>query len=189
MIGRNLSNTDFQTYFISKEESNCPLIYEIIRIGKKIKDLNLTNKINEIVISLRYGKRILINAEAKALGDLKKEDILEIVDYDPIKKILLVIGQKLPRIDTPVHWIIHHARDDINAVIQINFDKLDRKFSNIIPITEKESKPGTLEQAKEILKQFRNSKRVIIRNQGLILAGKSLKELEKAVVNTLEELK
>jgi len=160
MIGKNFSNSYFQTFYISKQESNCPLINEIIRIGKKSK--NLKNNIDEVVISLRYGKRILINAEVKAFGELKKEDILEIVDYDPIKKILLIIGQKSPIIHTPIHWLIHHARDDINAIIQINYDKLDSKFFNIAPITEKESKPGTLEQAKEILKQLRNSKRVLL---------------------------
>ena len=189
MNAGNLSNPYFKTFYISKEESNCPLIYEIIRIGKKFKNLNLNKDINEIIISLRYGKRILINSEVSSFGDLKKEDILEIVDYDPIKNILLIIGQKLPNINTPVHWLVHHARNDINAVIQINYRKLDLKSNNIIPITEKESKPGTLEQAKEILKQFRSSKQVIIRNQGLIFAGKSIKEIEEAVINTYEELK
>jgi ribulose-5-phosphate 4-epimerase/fuculose-1-phosphate aldolase len=187
MIERNLPLFNFQTFYLSKEESNCPLIYEIIRVGKKLKDLNLKDKVREITISLRYGKRILINAKENSFEDLKKGDILEIVDYDPIKKIILTIGQKSPKIDTPVHWILHQARDDINAIIQIDYNKLDQKFYNILPITENETKAGTLEQAKEILKQLRNSKRIIIRNQGLIFAGKSIKGLEETILETLEE--
>ena len=82
MIGRDFSNSYFHTIYISKEESNCPLIYEIIRIGKKFSNLTTKNNIKEIIISLRYGKRILINAEAKSFGELKKEDILVLIVFE-----------------------------------------------------------------------------------------------------------
>ena len=189
MIISNLPNLNFQTFYVSKEESNCPLIPEIVKIGKNFKELNLLNQINEIVISLRYSKWVLINADDCDFGEIKKEDFLEIVDYDPIKKILLTMGPKRSRIETPVHWLIHHARDEINAVIQINDEYSGAKLGKKIPVTEKEYPSGTLEQTKEILKKLRNSKRVIIKNQGVLFVGNSIKEVEEIVLKTYEELK
>jgi ribulose-5-phosphate 4-epimerase/fuculose-1-phosphate aldolase len=179
----------FQTFYVSKEESNCPLISEIIRIGKKFKDLNLSEKINDSVISLRYGKRVLLNSDGSNFAELMKEDILEIVDYDPIKRIVLTMGPKEPRIETPIHWLILHTRDEINVVIQINDENLVNKFGKMIPITENEYPSGTLEQAKEILKNLRDSKRVVIKNQGILFVGNSIKDVEETILKTYEELK
>jgi hypothetical protein len=157
MIISNLPNLNFQTFYVSKEESNCPLIPEIVRIGKNFKELNLLNQINEIVISLRYSKRILINADDSDFGEIKKEDF--------------------------------YARDEINAVVQINDENSGTKLGKKMPVTEKEYPSGTLEQTKEILKKLRNSKRVIIKNQGVLLVGNSIKEVEEIALKTYEELK
>ena len=183
MTGRNLS---FQTFFVSREQSNCPLVSDIIRIGKKFEEHGLL-KNNSGVISLGYGKRIIVNENNMDLGNLKRENILEIVDYDPVKKIVLAIGQKEPCIETSVHWLIHHARDDVNAVIQLNGEKLIERFSKNLPTTEKEYPSGSLELAKEILKTLRTSKSIVIKNKGVLFVGASLKEVEDLVLKTYEE--
>ena len=169
----------FQTFYVSKEGSNCPLIANAIKVEKNLKE----NNISEIIISQRYGKRILINT----LEDVEetREKFLEIVDYDPIKKVVLAMGAKEPRTETPLHWFIHHARNEVNAVIQINDEGFASKIKKA-PETEKDYSVVTLEQIKDILKQLRESKKVIIKNQGVIFVGSSIDEAEKLV---LEEIK
>jgi ribulose-5-phosphate 4-epimerase/fuculose-1-phosphate aldolase len=188
MLDKNLTNSGLQTFYISKEESNCPLISEIIRIGKKLKEYDMIENPDKTIMSLSYGKRLLINANNTNFVELKQKDFLEIVDFDPIKNVLLTMGPKEPCIDTSVHWLIHHSRNEVNVIIQvydIRAGKLDKKY----PITDKEYPNGTLEQAKEVLRLLRESKIVIIKNQGIVFVGSSVKEVEELLLKTLGELK
>jgi ribulose-5-phosphate 4-epimerase/fuculose-1-phosphate aldolase len=188
MFDNNLTLPSFQTFYLSKEESNCPLISEVVRIGKRIKDSEMIENVDKTIMSLRYGKRLLINANNTSFGEIKQKDFLEIVDYDPVKKVLLTMGFKEPYIDSSVHWLIHHARNEVNAIIQL-YDINTEKLVKTIPITEKDYPIGSLEQAKEILKCLRNSKIVIIKNQGIMFVGSNVKEVEDLLIKTLEELK
>jgi len=185
MIRGNLPDFNFQTFYVSKEESNCPLISDIIKTSKKLRELDSLKEINQIIISLRYIKRMLINADKSNFEDLKQEDFLEIVDYDPLKKVILLIGPKEPRIETPIHWLIHNSRVEINAVIQINDKKLAEKLEKKLPSTEKDYPIGTLDQAKEVLKILRNSKIVVIKNQGVLFVGNNIKQAEDLIIKNL----
>jgi ribulose-5-phosphate 4-epimerase/fuculose-1-phosphate aldolase len=187
MINEKLTKPGVQTLFVSKEQSNCPLIPDIVRLGKKFKDLGLLEEITTAFVSLKYGKRLLTNGSNSNIGNIKIDDILEIVDYNPTKKIILAIGSKNPYIETSVHWLIHHARDDVNAVIQFNSEKLAERLSKKLPTTEKEKPPGTFELAKEVLKILRTSKNLVIKNSGVLFVGNSLKEAEESALITLRE--
>jgi hypothetical protein len=188
MIRKNLTNLSFQTFYVSQEQSNCPLVSDIVKIGKKFEEYGLL-KNNSGVISLGYGKRILINGNGVSLADVKREDVLEIVDYDPVKKIVLAIGQKEPHIETPVHWIIHHARNDVNAIIQLNDENLVKKIQKKLLATEKTYSSRTLELAKDILKALRTSKSIAIKDKGALFVGTCLKEAEDLVLKTHGESK
>jgi hypothetical protein len=151
MFDENLTISSLQTFYVSKEESNCPLISEIIRIGKKLKEYDMIENPDKTIMSISYGKRLLINANNTNFVELKQKDFLEIVDFDPVKNVLLTMGPKEPCIDTSVHWLIHHSRNEVNAIIQvydIRAGKLEKKY----PITDKEYPNGTLEQVKEVLR-------------------------------------
>ena len=189
MKKEKIPSFSFQTFYVSKEESNCPLISEIVRISKKFKESNLSKNINQTVVSMRYLKRMLINADNCDFKEIKQEDFLEIVDYDPLKKVVLVIGPKEPRIETPIHWLIHNARTEVNTVVQINDKALAEKLEKKLPTTEKEYPSGTLEQAKEILRNLRNSKVVVIKNQGILFVGDNTKEAEDLVLKMFEEVR
>ena len=180
-----IGSHSFQTFYTSKEESNCPLITEIIRIGKKIKNQGLSKDITSVIVSLRYGHRIIINGDYNDVGGIKRGEILEIVDYDPVKKILLTIGLIQPRVETPVHWIIHHARNEVNAIIQLNGEKIVEKLKGKIPSTKDEQIPGSFEMVKEVLKTLRTGKSVLIKNQGVLFVGKSVKEVKEQVFKNI----
>jgi len=179
----------FQAFYVSREESNCPLLPEIVKTGKKLKDLGILENIETTSISMKYGKRVLMNAKNTDIRDIIRKDFLEIVDYDPVKKVILTMGPKEPRLESSIHWFIHHAREEVNAVIMINDVDLSEKFSKKLPVTEKEYSIITLEQIKEILKILRNSKKLVIKNKGVLFVGNSMGEAEKLVIDTFEEFK
>ena len=176
----SLSDLYFQTFFVSKEKSNCPLIADALRIEKRMKEKGMT----DVIISQRYGKRVLINSFADEEEE-SRDNFLEIVDYDPIKKIVLAMGDKKPRIETSLHWFIHHARNEINAVVQINDEGVFKKLKKI-PETKDEYPIGTIEQIKEVMKGLRNSSKVIIKNQGAIFVGSSINEVEKLIMESIK---
>ncbi len=178
----NSEYNPFQTYFLSRELTKCPLYFDIIKFLKKINQLDLEQK-NNVIISISFGKRLLVTNNNINIEKINQEDIVEVVDYNPIKKIVLVIGQKDPNIQTPVHWLIHHARNDIHAIVQVNDKELIKKFTNNYPTTEIEFPSGSLDLAKEILKKLKISKNIIIKNSGCLYTGMNLKEIEKVIFN------
>ena len=185
MIGENIS---FQTFYTSKEESNCPLITEFVRIDRNIEKKGFSKDIDSLTSSMRYGKRVIINSDYEKIGEISRRDILEIVDYDPVKKTLLVIGPKKPKVDSSVHWMIHHARSEINAVVQLNGQKILEKFEGKIPSTENEQTPGSFEMIKEVLKILRDSKSVFVKNYGIIFVGNGVNDVEGNILNVYKKI-
>ena len=183
MIERNIAPVLFQTFFVSRENSVSPMIVDIIKLGKKFEELSL--KEAECNISLSYGKHLLINARDVNVEHMKQQDIVEIVDYDPIKNIVLAIGKKYPCIETPVHWIIQKARHDVHAVVEIRSKKLYETCCNHLPVTEK-TPCGTIDRAKTVLKTLQNEKNICIQDEGILLAGLHLKEIEDSLIKIIE---
>ncbi len=168
-----------QIFYVSKEETNCPLIIEIIKLSKKLKEKNILKKDNEAVFSLTFGKRMIINGTVKDFSNIKRDEFLEVVDFDPIKNNLLLIGPTEPRIETSLHWIIHHARDDVNFIVQIK--KTD--IINKIKVTYVSDKYpiGSLDYSLEVLKVLRRNKKVIIKNNSLLIVGRNISDIEKQI--------
>ena len=184
MIRKNLINASFQTFFVSKEKCSCPLAVEIIKISEKIKKLRLLKNTTG-AISLSYGKRMVVQRAGSSFDDLNLDDFVEVVDYDPLKKIMLVIGKSEPCIEASVHWMIHHARDDINAIMQINKEGIVERFSKKFPVTERLFPLGSIDLVKEVLKTLKNSKNIIIKDTGVMFTGADLKELEDTVLENI----
>ena len=185
MNERILPNPVQQIIFVSRETSNCPLIAEMIRLGHRLQELGVPES-DVGIVSLDYGKRLLINGKNMDIKKMSQPDVVEIVDYDPLKNIMMVIGTKDPCLQTPVHWIIQKARHDINALLQINSKALVERLKGALPMTENEKTTGSLDQVKEILKTLRNGKTIIIRNEGILFAGINIQEIEHALQTHLE---
>jgi hypothetical protein len=180
MNERILPSPSLHILFVSRETSKCPLISDMITLGQSLQELGLTDK-ETGSISLDYGRRLLINAQNVDIKKMTQQDIVEIVDYDPLKNIMMVIGLNDPTRETPVHWIIQKARHDVNAILQIKSTALFERYQKKLPTTEKETKPATLERAKEILKTLQNGKTILIRNEGILFAGINGKEIHDAI--------
>ncbi|MBN1860510.1 MAG: class II aldolase/adducin family protein [Candidatus Thermoplasmatota archaeon] len=180
MNERTLPSPSLHTLFVSKEVSRCPLISEMIKLGQHLQTWEITSK-DSGILSMDYGKRLLINAQNVNLQKMTQQDVVEIVDYDPLKNIMMVIGPKDPSAETPVHWIIQKARVDINALLQINSPSLFERFQGKFPTTEVKTKPATLERAKEILRVLRTNKTILLQNEGILFTGLTIKEISSSL--------
>ncbi|MBN2066106.1 MAG: class II aldolase/adducin family protein [Candidatus Thermoplasmatota archaeon] len=184
MIEKGLTNTRVQTFFISREQSSCPLVAELAELGKLLKERRIIDSVRG-VISFGFGKRLLCTGSKKNLSDLQREDFLEIVDYDPVKNILLVIGSTYPCPETPTHWLVHRARADVNVIIQLEGKDMLTKIGKKIPSTENECVSGSFESTKEILTTLRKSRSIIIKNAGLFVVGSNLQQVEGTMLEAL----
>ncbi len=162
-----------RTLFLSREEVKNPLVDEIKRAGKIVKEKGLVEGTYGN-ISVRYGKRIVITAANSDLGKLSNDDIVEVVDYNPATDVAMVIGLKEPSTETPMHWLIYR-RDDINAIIHVH-----ATFEEA-PTSEKYAKEGTLELAMEAIKALKNSKIANLRGHGSIAVGINMEEALKVL--------
>ena len=184
MLGEETHPYGFQTFYNSREQSRCPLIPEIVRIYQDFIDKNILDDESYAVISIRYGKRILINGSNNSKFS-EIENFLEVVDYDPVKNIVLVIGPALPYRETPIHCLIQNARRGVNSIIQINskkiFEKLNCNIQNQI-----EEKNNYLEYAKDILTILRENNFVMIKDKGIIVVGKNIFDSKQNLFSILK---
>jgi len=175
-----INNKSFQSIKISNEITNFKIIPDIIEIIKKLNE-KLNFKIDEdIIISIKYGKRIVINCENSNLKKIQIDDFIEIADYNPIKKLFLIIGKHEPDFNMTFHWIIQNARREINVLIQLKTNLL---------INKKKIKDDSIEIAKDILLKFRDSNIVFTEKYGIFIIGNSLNEIQNIIDKLIEEVK
>lgn len=184
MTGKGLTNTHIQTFFISRGQSGCPIITELVTLGKLLKERNVVDAVRGM-ISFSYGKRLLCTGIKKNLSDLRREDFLEIVDYDPVKNVLLAIGSAEPCPETSTHWLVHRARADVNIIIQLEGGNILKKVEKKIPSTENKYSSGSFESTKEILTTLRKSNSIMIKNTGLFVVGGSVKQVEDTILEAV----
>lgn len=156
----------FETFFLGKEKINNPLIKEMISIGKELGNIFSEDVAGNI--SVRYGKRMLITSHNE-IASLTTDDFVEVIDYDAVRNIALVIGEREPSYEMPMHWLIYR-REDINAIIHIH-----EIFDGLLT-TEKEEPPGSFEIALEALKMLKNKNCINLKNHGCIAVGKNLRK-------------
>ena len=184
MIGNDINRFGFQYFYVSKQGSNCTLIPTAVAFLNKLIENHPNLDLSVPIISLSYGKRIIINS---ATQDIDKINFLEIVDYDPIKHTYLLLGLSKPPIQTPLHWMVLNAKKEINVLLQMKIDLTNNHSSKKIPHINSEYLPWSLEGIKEILKLLRNNSCIIINNENILCAGFDLKEIETLIYEIIED--
>jgi ASC-1-like (ASCH) protein len=182
-----IDNKPFQSIKVSNEISNFKLISEMIKLIKKLNEkLNLKIDENKI-ISVKYGKRIVLNSENSNLKKIQIDDFIEIVDYNPIKKLFLTIGTHEPDFNMTLHWIIQNARKKANLLVQLNSNLLINHIIKKKNEEEKQIPDNSIEIAKDILIKLRASNTAYLENYGIFIIGNSFNDIE-IIINKLTEL-
>ncbi len=186
MNKKKIKSLPIQVFYTSKEETNSPLVVDLMKIAKNLKQKKLIENKTDTTISLKYGKRVLINSFIQDYFKIKKEELIEIVDYDPIKNNLLLIGSADPKDESALHFMIHHAREEIKIVVQIN-DKDLLETKKKVPILDDKLPLNSIDFIKLVLKNLKENKIIGIKNNGLLIVSKNKEELENITKKYLEE--
>jgi hypothetical protein len=115
---------------------------------------------------------------------MREGDIVEVTDYDPVRKTSLVIGLREPSKFVPLHWLS----------LQTNPDKLVTLFLFVDPappgidIFSSKLLHGSFEEAMEVAKVLKASKKdvIFIDGGGLFMVSKNLETLSKDFKALLE---
>ena len=181
------NNNMHQSIKMSNEISNFKIIPDVINIIKESNNKLNFSKDEDIIVSVKYGKRIVINCEKLNLKEIKRDDFLEIVDYNPIKKLFLVIGKHDPDLNMAIHWIVQNARREINILIQLKSNSLNNLFTNMYSNTKK-YKDTPIEISKDILFKLRDKQIAYNEIYGIFIIGNNLKEIKNILNKLIEEI-
>ena len=122
------------------------------------------------------------------MDTVKPDDFIEIIDYNPIKKIILTIGPREPDFNMTIHWIIQNARRETNVIIQLNSNLLIKKLIKKKDEIEKNIQEISFEIAKDLLIKFRDKNIAYIKKFGIFIIGSNLKNMENIISRLFEEL-
>jgi hypothetical protein len=136
---------------------------------------------------LTRGFLVTVDAQLGAMGE---GDIVEVTDYDPVRKTSIVIGMREPSAYVPLHWLALRTHPELLCSLLIITDKVPagvKVFSSTLL-------PGSFEEAMEVAKALKASKRdvIFLENRGLFLVARDLDGLVarlKAVLSGKEAKK
>jgi methanogenic corrinoid protein MtbC1 len=121
---------------------------------------------------------------------MKPEDFIEIVDYNPVKKIFLSIGPNNPDFNMTFHWLVQNARKEINILVQLKSNLLINKIINNNFKNEKQIKENSIEIVKDILIKLRKNNSIYLENYGIFVIGTvagDLHDIGKNLVSMMVE--
>ena len=169
---------------LTNELSNFFLIPDIIKFIKELNEKINFKSDEDIIISIKYGKRIVVNNSNLNLNNINPNDFVEIVDYNPLKNMFLTIGPNKPDFNMTIHWIIQNARRDKNVLVQI----IRNNLIEINQYNKDKIKETSIEISKDILKKFRESDIIYTDKQEIFLIGNNLKEINLMINKKIEDL-
>ncbi len=169
--------SSFEVFYVSKEPSQSPIHSHMLTLAETFTSLSPLQKCHA-VLSYRFGKRVVVTTTDKAFASLSSDDFIELVDYDPLKRVLLVLGKKKPGESAPIHFMILHARTEMQTLLELQdphqLISLET-CENIHKLQEK--KVDIIDKVKTILKAFRTASCVSIGEHSIFLIGRNLKEI------------
>jgi len=173
-------------YYASKEQTYCPLIPNIVRIKKWIESYMKCKNINpELFVSIPYGKRVVINTPPQNSTTSSIEDFIEIIDFDPIRNTMLLIGQKQPCWTSAIHWYIHNTLQINGYVLELIDQKHKGTWEKTYPQVKKEN--TIIDAVKNILQQIKKNQIILFDTTSVFILLKDIKDLDKIIPKLYEE--
>lgn len=129
-------------------------------------------------VSLRTEEGMLIKAGGVSLGDLTREGIILVVDYEQETNTAKVKGRSEPSSETPMHWLIYRSFPEVKAIVHAH-DPLVLENPGLverlgIETTAREIPYGTFELAGEVVSALKKSRYILIKKHGSLAVGENL---------------
>jgi|GEM_PF-4043253 len=171
------------TFFASREPVRNTMTLKLI---KACQDLGSMEPALMGSLGYRLVRGFLLTTDGN-LNGMREGDIVEVTDYDPVRKTSLIIGLREPSKYVPLHWL----------GLQTHPDKLVTLFLFVDPappginIFSSKLLHGSFEEAMEVAKVLKASKKdaIFIDGGGLFMVSKNLETLAKDFKDLLEKAK
>ena len=122
MENLNKPNTQFIQHATQLNKRARELFEYFQRFKEALKLKNISSA------SLRTGSGFLINNDNLALAENVLDNIIEVIDYDPVRNNMMVIGKYPPAMGATLHWFIYRGLPEINGIIILEDKDILEKF-------------------------------------------------------------
>ena len=164
---------------LSKRTNEIVEIFENFRDNLKIKDIRSA--------SIRTGNGFFINTANFNIESFHRDNIVEVIDFDPVRNNMMLIGNEPPAPDAALHWFIYRGRQDINGIINIENSTFSKQLSATgVPKVETNAPILDLETAFQILKTVRSSTITLLDKSNILVLDRTLKDAYDSFVTNLK---
>ncbi|MFC1768960.1 class II aldolase/adducin family protein [Nanoarchaeota archaeon] len=188
-MGESYKGTKFVTIFVKKQVLNNEKIDELIHWCKRFDEEGLAPlhpKGSAGNLSFRSERGFIITASGSVLGEISKEDFVEVVNVDG--KNIEVNGIKEPSSESLLHSAIYEKRKDVNAIFHGHSIDILREYEELGLVSTKKEEPyGTIELVNSVLDVLGEHDVVIMKNHGFLTFGRDMEEAGNNALNVLEQ--
>ncbi len=148
--------------FVSREPVRSPVTPHLMRAVTQFVGMDPDCRGS---LSLRFGRGFLLaSGRLATVGD---GHVAEVVDFDPVKGVALLIGMEEPS-DVPLHWLVYRTFPNAGAAVHLSLQPLDDA-----PPVGRDRPAGSFLEALDAVAALRNQP-VVRTRTGYLLTGKDL---------------
>jgi hypothetical protein len=153
------------TQYIQRGKQFSRLAKEAVNVIEKFRDdLNLKHIKSA---TIRTGSGFLINTQSYNIKDINRDNFIEIIDFDPVRNNMMVIGTEPPADDASIHWFVYRGLPEVNGIIVIDDLDIFNKFeAGSFATVTNDDEILHLDLALEILKCVKDSEISLIDIRG-----------------------
>lgn len=133
-------------------------------------------------LSFRYKKGFIIKSTKTYFNTIKAGELVYVEEFNFAEKTAYAHGKIEPSTELQMHYLIYQNRKEVNAVFHVHdyrIMKFAKKFN--LPVTDV-TEAGTEKIGYDVLKKLDEKKFVIMREHGVVAAGKSIWEAGKIIL-------
>jgi hypothetical protein len=177
-MNEELQNHPLKTVFSSREISNSPLIPLLIKIINQIKESRELDE-STVLLSARFGRRIIINALYKKSRDIKPDDFIEMIDYNFQTNTLIIIGAYTPSAEVLYHWLVQYAKKEISFILEIKDASFAKSLETFYPNIRIPTNKMILDTLALIMKSLQKDNILIINASRILITASTIDILKK----------
>lgn len=188
-VGEVYIGRKFRTVFSSNERSTFAQLTDLVACGKRFRNRGLAEA-NAGTLAVRFGQRMVIATGGSQLGSLTPEQFAEVVDYDPINHVAVVIGPSEPSSETPMCWMAMRHRPEIHAIVHVHAPGPEpgAALPDGLAVTPAPQEYGTLALAESCLRGLREAPNVYLSDHGYVSTAATLTQAEQQLMRHLAAL-
>lgn len=175
------------TFFIGNQVHDSDLAPQIMATGKKLAGTVVINRFGSI--STKFRNKFVVTSSTADFHNIGAEDIIEVMNYDPVRNSILAIGTKDPSPDTPLHWFIYRAFPTARAAIHIHDELVLNNFRALkLPVTSRKLEIFNAQTSLDVLSELKKNNYIIIKEHGSVVIGRNLNDVVELAIELNRKL-